>query len=193
MLALLGRWEESFTETELARQLSPLDSTWAFFAGWLYMLERRYEEAYAAVHESRELATDMPFTLYGLGQLYSSQGLFDKAVEVHEQIPTDNPVRNWALGPSYAMAGRREDALQIAAAMSESRVPKAKLHLAFLHAGLGDYDEAMRVLESCYETRVDWLPWIANNNAFGGVLAPLRDDPRFQALIKKMNLSHLQR
>lgn len=193
LLALLGRWEESFTEAELARQLSPLDPTWAAFAGWLYMLERRYEEAYTAVHESLELATDMPLTLYGLGQLYSSQGLFDKAVEVHEQIPADNPVRNWALGPSYAMAGRREDALQIAAAMSESQMPKDKLHLAFLHAGLGDHDEAMWVLESCYETRVDWLPWIANNNAFGGVLAPLRDDPRFQALIKKMNLSHLQR
>jgi TolB-like protein/Flp pilus assembly protein TadD len=190
LLILLSRWEESFTEAELARQLSPLDSTWAAFAGWLYMLDRRYEEAYAAVNESLELATNMPLTLYALGQIYSSQGLFDKAVEVHEQIPVGIPVRNWALGPSYAMAGRREDALQIAAAMSASQMPKDKLHLAFIYAGLGDYDEAMRILESCYETRVDWLPWIVNNNAFGGVLPPLREDPRFQALIKKMNLSH---
>ncbi len=190
LLALSGRWEETFKETELSRQLSPLDATWAFFAGWLYMLEGRYKEAYDGMHEALELSPTMPFGLYGLGQLYSSQGLFEKAVEVHEQIIVGHPTRNWALGPSYAMAGRREDALQIAAVLTESPMPKDKLHLAFIYAGLGDFDEAMRVLESCFETRVDWLPWIANYNAYGGVLEPLRDDPRFRALVKKLNLSH---
>lgn len=193
LLALSGRWEETFKETELSRQLSPLDATWAFFAGWLYMLEGRYKEAYDGMHEALELSPTMPFGLYGLGQLYSSQGLFEKAVEVHEQLIVDHPVRNWALGPSYAMAGRREDALRIAAVLTESPMPKDKLHLAFIYAGLGDFDEAMRVLESCFETRVDWLPWIANYNAFGGVLEPLRDDSRFRALVEKLNLSHLQR
>jgi hypothetical protein len=46
----------------------------------------------------------------------------------------------------------------------------------------------MRVLEDCYESRVDWLPWIVNNNAYGGALENLRDDPRFQALVQKLGL-----
>jgi TolB-like protein/Flp pilus assembly protein TadD len=188
LLALFGRWDEVYAETELTRQLSPLDPTWAFFSSWLYMLDSRYEEAYSHINDAFELAPGMAHGLYGLGQLYSSQGLFDKAIEAHEQIPEGRAVRNWALGPSYAMAGRREDALEIAEKLRESGGPKDKLHVAFVYAGLGDHDEAIRVLEECYDSRVDWLPWIVNTNAYGGVLENLRDDPRFQDLVQKLNL-----
>jgi len=88
------------------------------------------------------------------------------------------------------MAGRAEDALRIAAEMSVDPGPKERLHLAFTYAGLGDFDEAMRWFELCYENRSGWLPWIALEQTYGGVLEGIREDPRFQSLIGRLNLPH---
>lgn len=189
LLALLDRWDEVFVHAERARELSPLDPTWTFFAGWLYMVVGEFDKSEALMFESLELAPGNPLGLYGLGQLYSTQGRFEDAVEIHEQIPTGNPVRNWALGPSYAMTGRVEDALRIASEMSVNPGPKDRLHLAFTYAALGDFDEAMRWFEICYETRTDWLPWIALEQTYGGMLEGIRQDPRFQSLIERLKLS----
>jgi TolB-like protein/Tfp pilus assembly protein PilF len=189
LLVLSGRWEEAFAEAEKARQLSPLDATWAAFAAWLYMLVEQYDEAYAAVYESLELDPDMPLGSYTLVQILTSQGRFEEAIQVAERIPPNTQISKWALGPTYAMAGSHDEARQIATALAGDPGPKDKLHLAFTYAGLGEHDEAMLWLESCYETRVDWLPWIASPNAYGGVLEPLRQDPRFRALIDRLNLS----
>jgi tetratricopeptide (TPR) repeat protein len=190
LLALLGRWDEVWVELDKAMELSPLDPTWPFFAGWLYTAVEDFDKAESLIQESLELSPGFPFGLYALGQLYTTQGRFDDAIEVQEQIPTDSPVRNWALGPTYAMAGRVEDALRITTEMSADPGPKDRLHMAFTYAGLGDFDEAMRWFEICYETRTDWLPWIALEQTYGGMLEGIREDARFQSLIEKLNLSH---
>ena len=46
----------------------------------------------------------------------------------------------------------------------------------------------MKWLDDCYESRVDWLPWIALEQGYGGVLEEIRHDPRFQALITRLNI-----
>jgi hypothetical protein len=97
-------------------------------------------------------------------------------------------MRNWALGATYAVAGREADALIIAAELSVDPGPKDRLFLAFTYAALGDFDEAIRWFEICYETRTDWLPWIVLEQSFGGVLEGIREDPRFQSLIEKLDL-----
>lgn len=188
LLALLGRWDEAFAEVEAARQLSPLDPTWSAFAAWLYALVNRHDEASAAINDSLELQPGNPFGLYILGHVLATQGRLDEAIEAHEKIARDDPISNWALGPTYAMAGRYDEARQIAAAMSNNPGPRDRLHLAFTYAGLGEAEEALRWLESCYETRVDWLPWIVIDNSYGGVLDSMRDDSRFKALIAKFDI-----
>jgi len=188
LLALLGRWDEVFVHAEKARELSPLDPIWAFFAGWLYMVQEDFDRAEEHMLESVELRPDFPLGLLGLGDLYRMQGNIGEAIEVQERIPAGNPIRNWALGPSYALAGREEDALRIAAQLSEDPGPKDRLFLAFTYAALGNFDEAMRWFEICYETRTDWLPWIALNQSYGGLLEEIRSDPRFQSLLGKLNL-----
>ncbi len=190
LLALLGRWDEVFTQLDKARELGPLEPVWGYFAGWLYMVAEDFDKAEALIRESLELRTGFPLGLYTLGQIYTGQGRFDDAIEAGKLIPADNPVRNWTLGPAYAMAGRVEDALRIASEMSVDPGPKDRLHIAFTYAGLGDFDAAMNWFELCYETRVDWLLWIALEHSFGGVLEGIREDPRFQSLIEKLDLPH---
>jgi len=188
LLALLGRWDEVFFHSEKARELNPLDPTWDFFTGWLYTVQGELDKAEELMLDCLELTPGFPFCLFGLGDVYRMQGNFEEAIQVQEKIPLGNPIRNWALGPTYAMAGREEDALLVAAELSVGRTPKDLLFLAFTYAGLGDFDEAMHWLEVCFENRLDWLPWIALDQAYGGILEELREDARFQALITKLNL-----
>ena len=188
MLALLGRWDEVFIHAEKAIELSPLDPTWPFFACWLHIVVNDFYKAEALIRQSLELVPGFPLAVYAMGHLYTVQGRIDDAIEIQEQLPVGNPIRNWSLGPTYAIAGRVEDALAIAAEMSVDPGPKDMLHLAFIYSGLGDYDEAMRWFELCFETRVDWLPWIAVEQTYGGTLKDIRKDSRFKSLIKKLNL-----
>jgi len=190
VLALLGRWDEAFVHEQKARELNPLNPYWQALGGWLYMVAGDYEKAEAMVRESFEIAPGYPAGLYTLGQLYTAQGRFEEAVGVHEQIPAGHPMRNWALGISYAMAGRVADARRLITEMSANPGPKDRISVALAYAGLGDFDEAMRWFEICYETRVDWLPFAVLDHSYGGVVEEIRKDPRFQALILKLGLSN---
>jgi TolB-like protein/tetratricopeptide (TPR) repeat protein len=189
LLALLGRWDEVFIHANKASELSPLDPTWPFFAGWLYMVTGEYEIAESLIRESLELAPGSPLAFYALGQLYMLLDRADEAIEVQEKIPVGNPVKNWSLGPTYARAGRIEDALIVAAEMSADPGPKDMLHLAFTYAELGDIDEAMRWLELCFKVKTDWLPWIALEQSYGGALTGIREDSRFKSLIERLRLT----
>lgn len=188
LLALLGRWDEAMAHSLKARELSPLDQTWAAFAGWLLMVHGDLEGAEKQLQESLELLPGYPFGLWFLGDLYRIQGRMDEAIAIQESIPEGLPFRYWALGPTYAVAGRQEDALRVIETMSAHPGPKDNLFIAISYSALGDFDLAMRWLEKCYEIRLDWLPWIAMTQGYGGTLEGLRADPRFRDLIARLNI-----
>jgi hypothetical protein len=56
--------------------------------------------------------------------------------------------------------------------------------LAEIYAALGEKDQAFRWLEAGFKSRFSWMPWIDKNPRF----APLRDDPRFQDVLRRLNL-----
>jgi TolB-like protein len=188
LLTLYGRMEEAIAEVEKARELSPLDGLWTGFAAWLYMLEDRPDDVFALTDECLGFAPRFPLCLYTAAQMHLARGALDEAIAAGEELPPGTPYSNWVLGPAYAMAGRADDARRIAAAMAGKPTPKDMLHLAFTYVALGDTEEAFRWFTTSYENRVDWLPWIARPNAYGGVLESLRDHPDFQALVGLLNL-----
>jgi hypothetical protein len=54
-----------------------------------------------------------------------------------------------------------------------------------MHLALGDRDAALRELEAAHEAHWATLPWI---RVHGNGLDSLRDEPRFQDLVRRMNL-----
>lgn len=188
LLILLDRWDEAFVHSRRATELSPLDPTWAWFRGWLYMSRGDFEAAESHFRDALEIDPGNPFALLCLGDLRRMQGRVEEAIALQEQIPLGNPVRNWALGPTFALSGRTEDALAIAEAMKEDPGPKDKLYIGATYAGMGDYDQAMHWLNVAYEGRTDWLPWIAINQVYPGLEDEIRLDPRFQALVDRLNI-----
>ena len=60
--------------------------------------------------------------------------------------------------------------------------------LGEVYAASGDKDEAFRWLDAAVKGRMTFIPWIRQNPAY----APLRTDPRFQDLVRRMNLPELK-
>jgi serine/threonine-protein kinase len=57
-----------------------------------------------------------------------------------------------------------------------------------IHAALGDKDEAFRWLEAAVNEHNSFIPWMRADPCY----APLRSDPRFQALVRRMKLPELK-
>lgn len=56
--------------------------------------------------------------------------------------------------------------------------------VALVHAALGQKDSAFAALERGYRERTHWLVWLNRDSRW----AALRDDPRFNALVRRIGL-----
>jgi len=186
LLVMLGRHEEAIEISEKARDLSPVDPLWAGFTSWLYMLEGDWDTAEKVAEECLIFATTLDLCRYSLGQVYSAQGRFEEAVAIHEQIPVGDPFRNWSLGISYGLAGRQDQAQAIIDDLSVNATPRDQFHIALAYAAMGETENAMAWLNTAYESRADWLPWIVLPYAYGGPVEFLREHPGFSAIVDQM-------
>ena len=90
------------------------------------------------------------------------------------------------LGEAYGLCGNIEQARQILDRLRE----RAKYgflspyHFAYVHAGLGEADAAMDWLERAFERRSGAIYGIKGSFLFRN----LHGHPRFEALLRKMNL-----
>jgi tetratricopeptide (TPR) repeat protein len=85
------------------------------------------------------------------------------------------------------MAGQTEKAREVLRQLQERARHGyfAPYHMVYVYTGLGELDAAMDWLERAYEERSGAVYGIKTSF----VLAPLREHPRFTALLKKMNLA----
>jgi tetratricopeptide (TPR) repeat protein len=124
---------------------------------------------------------------------YSKQGRHDEAIAEMQKFV--EPARTSGggianLGHIYGLAGRRSEALAIVKEL-EKRYAKGESgpgQFAFVYAGLGDKDQAFAWLEKDFQERSIGLPSIMIFQAF--LLDPLRDDPRFADLLRRMGLPY---
>lgn len=114
-------------------------------------------------------------------------GRHDEILSLRRKIYAADPERLAALERGYAEAGF-EGALRHAADLSAARYEKsasrtgtASLTTTYLKAG--DKDKAHFWLEKAFEDRDGNLPYIGRP-----LWAPLRGDPRFQSLVRRLGL-----
>jgi hypothetical protein len=94
----------------------------------------------------------------------------------------------WALGYlslTLAKLGRVDEARAVLAELAERRKSGYVTPMSFAvsHVGLGEIDDAFRCLEQCFEERDPTLFYMREPT-----LAPIHADPRFRALLRKLNL-----
>jgi serine/threonine-protein kinase len=183
-LALFGRVEEAVLEHERAKELDPFTPQHTTWLPALYWFSRDYERAYAEVRDVLEdRFPNAPVANYVLGRSAAQLGLFDEAIAAIGKAAAPYHMDRRELGSIYAMAGRTEDALHIVRDL-EARPPSPGITaaLAQINATLGNREEALRWLE--HEPPVFTIPWLTTRPEWDAY----RDDPSFQAVLRRMNL-----
>ena len=89
---------------------------------------------------------------------------------------------------AYAAAGDREAAMvELAELKKVSRDGKVlPFNLALVYLGLGDRARTLDNLERAFAADSQMMPWIGRDPIFD----PIRSEPRFEALLNKMGVTH---
>jgi tetratricopeptide (TPR) repeat protein len=187
-LALFGRVDEAVAEHERARELDPLTPLHTTWLPALHWFSGDYERALPEARENVKRYVSGHVAHFVLGETAARLKLYDEAIAAHEQLARVRPSWSSALGQTYARAGRTEDALRILRQM-EAQPPSSwnAYGLALVNAEFGNWDETFRWLE--YEPSHAWLAWVAASQ-YADLWEPYRDDPRYQALMRRMNLRY---
>ncbi len=184
-LAVFGRTEEALAEHRRARELDPLTPFHTLWIPTLYGFseEPDGERALTEARLNVEQYPNNPLALMVFAECAEAAGLMDEALAAAERAVALNPEGDLVLAGFYARRGRREDALRIVEKF-EAMPANAFLamELAYAHAALGNKDAALEWLD--YEPHHAWAAAVPWDPSF----QPYRDDPRFQAFLRRMNM-----
>ena len=188
-LMMMGRPVEAIAQMKKSQALDPLSLIINVAIGWACYLARRYDEALEQLLRTVELDPNFPVTYWILGLLYRTTGRYDLAITAGEKgvnLSGGSPLMRAALGHSYGKAGRTKEALQILDDLTKLAKQKyvAPHFFAGVHIGLGENDRAVGCLEKSYEERSHWLIYLHIDPS----MDDLRDDPRFQNLLRRVGL-----
>lgn len=179
-----GNAEEILNTTRRAMQLDPFTPLYPLYYGFQAFNFGRLDEAVEAAQKSIELNPDYAYGYYVLGLALGARGDFEEALEAHEKAVALNPRWEFGLGHTYALKGDKENALAIAEKLSTDPQPIDHWGLAEIYAALGDKEEALNWLESSFEARFSWTPWIEWNPNYQSLV----NEPRFGDLLERMDV-----
>jgi len=186
--ACLGRFDEAVALARRARILDPLALRSALTLGMVLYFARRHDEATREIRAMTPLHEDDPELLWYLANSIIAAGDIKGGLPLLER----SVARRRYPGPlgfligAYAAAGRLADAhrtiKELEAMARETYVPPAAFVVGY--AGLGDVDNAFIALERAYTERSNLMRSLKVLPA----LDPLRSDPRYVAMLRRVGL-----
>ncbi len=187
-LATQLRFDEAFEHGRVALELDPLSQPLNGNVARALYIAGRYDDAIELAEKNLELAPDFFFTHWVLGVTFRQMGDFEKALYHLRRTVTLSGITAMKgdLGVALALSGREAEARDLLAdldAESKTRYVSPQWP-AVIYAALGEIKIALDYLEKAWELRSVQLLWIRAEANFD----PLRSDPRFKDLLKRMNL-----
>jgi adenylate cyclase len=186
LLGTLGRFAEARAQAEQAVRLDPASLVVNNMLGLVLYASGDYPRSIEAFRRTLEIDPGSAMARGFLACAYVGAGRNQEALAEIARISDADfehaVLRAWVLWA----AGEREAARRLARELVERprRVPIRPGILAALHALLGDRDRAFFLLDQAYAEK----DWTLREVKITPMLDPLRSDPRFAKLLKKLNL-----
>jgi eukaryotic-like serine/threonine-protein kinase len=184
-----GRMDEAIHEIKRALELEPLSIAMNANLAGAYMYARQNDLALAQARKTFDLEPSHITARVWLANVYESLGMYNEAIALSEESQKNHMSDQYFLfyaGYAYAKTGRREKAEDAITKLRdlEKTEPVDPYLLATLYVGLGDKDKAFVELEKSFNERGYYVPLLRVDP----LMDPLRDDPRFADLIKRIGL-----
>jgi TolB-like protein/DNA-binding winged helix-turn-helix (wHTH) protein/Flp pilus assembly protein TadD len=190
-LSYAGRFEEAIAEAELARRLDPLSVVANSLVGIVLYRARRYEQALAPLQQAIELNPYHPTPYLPQGLALSMLGRHEDAIAALEKGVLVSDRSSEMLAQLALVSGRAGLADRARALLAELQTRSRGEHVspfafALVHVGLGERAAAIEALEGAYREREWYLCVLKTEPTFD----PLRGDPRFRELLRRVNLAY---
>jgi DNA-binding winged helix-turn-helix (wHTH) protein/TolB-like protein len=185
----LKRFDEAETQIKRARELDPLSPIIQMDIGLLLYYKRDFE---ASVRQYQTTINDnltFPFVHFGLALAYEKQGKFDQAAAAEIEgwrLSGADPKTIGFLEQAYRNGGYKgflQAQLAIHQEIAKTNYSPA-FNQAFLYGRLGDPENSLKYLEKSFQERFRYTIYINGDPSFDF----MRDDPRFQDLLRRLNL-----
>jgi TolB-like protein/Flp pilus assembly protein TadD len=185
-LVRIGQPREALAEVERGVDLDPVSGSSFHYEGFVDYFSRQYDQALALIRTVRGLDVNPPDWSFLLGDVYAEKGMY--AESIAEFLKSGNgPDSLGHLGNAYARAGQ-PDAARKTIAQLERDVAKdgvGRYEIALVYTGLGDKQDAFKWLEEAYNAHDVGLVYLKIDPC----LDPLRSDPRFDDLLRRLGLA----
>jgi len=187
-LGLLGRPKEALAEMRKAENLDPLSLIINSDLAEFLLLTHSYDESVEQGRKIIEMDSTFPIGHKQLGDAYLLKQMDKEAVaELQKavQLSGGSPICIADLARAYVASGKMNEAVKLLSDLKKSsnasftNAPQ----IAMIYASMGDNDQAMHWLERAYEERFN--PSILLRSGFD----PLRSDPRFEDLMRRIGLA----
>jgi Tfp pilus assembly protein PilF len=188
-LAAVGRRQEAIAEALRARELEPLAPVFAVNVGWFHYLDHQYGPAEVECRKVIEMEPNYAWGHNCLGAVYLQTGRNQQAIaELQQALDlSQHGIQELVyLGHAFGVSGARAKAQQTLDEfrdISRRRFVPPEL-VALVYVGLGDKDSAFQWFEKGYAER-SMHSWVYPDPR----LDPLRSDPRFKDLMRRMGLA----
>ncbi|HEY8188987.1 MAG TPA: protein kinase [Pyrinomonadaceae bacterium] len=185
-LLMIGRFDDAIKEMLRARELDPLSPSIMQSLAWCYYQAGRFQESLTTSQNMLETAPDFAYGLGAYSWALRHVGRGDEAVRTAEKALSLSGSGQFfvaVLGAAYAAAGRTEDARKTLDRLNEmsASLYVSPYHRALIHIHLGEYEQALALLEESYNINEGWLVWLGVEPQ----LDPLRSEPAFAELLTK--------
>lgn len=183
----IGDWQTGVAEVKKALALDPLSLVYNMVLGRNYFFAHKYDSAKTQLDKAIAMNPNNSSYLV-LGNVNLATGFYKKAIDAYSKLPpvTFDQGTNGLLllSTAYQMAGDTLKAKELFAKVSNDDQLRCSHWMTYAYISQRNYPRALDALECAYSLHS--LAMLALKNDPN--LDPLRKEPRFIALLKKMNL-----
>lgn len=183
LIGRLGRFDEALDQIKKAVELEPMSLIMNANLAGAYMDAGQNDLALIQARKTYDLDRNFASGRIWLINVYTRNKMYDDAVKVYEEAGKQE-IDSLVMGRVYAAMGRRAEAEAIMEQVRSKGFGAGHYWSARVYAHFGEKDKAIAELEKSVLARSDEAPRMRSDPEF----AILRDDPRYVALVKQMNL-----
>ncbi len=185
----LGRFDEAASEIKRALELEPLSMPIGGNLVAVYLRAGKNDLALEQAKKTSALDPNHPAARVWLGWAYIASGMNKEVIALGENILQTNPTDQDALvivGSGYAKTGSRGGTDNVIRKLNDLAKSEYVSHynLAIIFASLGDKERTFAELEKAFDDH----DRLCIEMKFDFFMDSVREDPRFAALLKRLNL-----